>query len=130
MRKLIKFLLVIVLLIVSVTAQAAGASADLTQLDLEQLLELEVVTVYGASKFEQKVTEAPASISIVSDDEIKKYGYRTIADILKSVKGFYITTDRNYTFIGVRGFGRPSDYNTRILLLVDGHRLNDNIFDV
>ncbi|MBI4710041.1 MAG: TonB-dependent receptor [Nitrospirae bacterium] len=129
MRKLIKFLLVIVLLIVSVTAQAAGASADLTQLDLEQLLELEVVTVYGASKFEQKVTEAPASISIVSDDEIKKYGYRTIADILKSVKGFYITTDRNYTFIGVRGFGRPSDYNTRILLLVDGHRLNDNIFD-
>ncbi|MBI5196615.1 MAG: hypothetical protein HZA10_09865 [Nitrospirae bacterium] len=74
MRKLIKFLPVIVLLIVSVLAQATGASADLTQLDIEQLMELEVVTVYGASKFEQKVTEAPASISIVSADEIKKYG--------------------------------------------------------
>jgi iron complex outermembrane receptor protein len=74
MRKLIKLLLVVFLLAVSVLAQAAGVSADLTHLDIEQLMEIEVATVYGASKFEQKVTEAPASISIVTADEIKKYG--------------------------------------------------------
>ena len=60
--------------------------------------------------------------------KFKRYGYRTLADILRSVRGFYVTNDRNYSYLGVRGFSRPGDYNARILLLVDGHRLNDNIF--
>ena len=29
----------------------------------------------------------------------------------------------------MRGFSRPGDFNSRILLQIDGHRLNDNIFD-
>jgi iron complex outermembrane receptor protein len=51
-----------------------------------------------------------------------------LADVLRSVRGFYITSDRNYSYLGVRGFSRPGDYNARVLLLIDGHRLNDNIF--
>ena len=73
--------------------------------------------------------EAPASVSIVNKDEIKKYGYRNLADILRSVRGFFVTNDRNYQYLGVRGFNRPGDYNTRFLLLVDGHRLNDGLYD-
>ncbi len=45
------------------------------------------------------------------------------------MRGFYVIYDRNYTYVGVRGFSRPSDYNARILFLIDGHRENDNIFD-
>ena len=41
-----------------------------------------------------------------------------------------MTDDRNYSYVGVRGFGRPGDYNTRVLLLVDGFRLNDDIYDM
>ena len=73
--------------------------------------------------------EAPASVTIINKDEIKKYGYRNLADILRSVRGFFVTNDRNYQYLGVRGFNRPGDYNTRILLLVDGHRLNDGLYD-
>ena len=102
---------------------------DLMEMSVEQLMSVEVATVYGASKYEQKVTEAPASVSIVTADEIRKYGYRTLADALRSVRGVYVTYDRNYDYIGVRGFNRPGDYNSRVLLLVDGHRINDNIFD-
>lgn len=102
---------------------------DLTQLSLEDLMKIEVATVYGASKFEQKTTEAPSSITIVTSDEIKKYGHRTLADILKSVSGFYITYDRNYYYIGVRGFGRTGDYNSRILVLIDGYRINDSLYN-
>ncbi len=50
----------------------------------------EIPSVYGASKYEQKVTEAPSSISIITSSEIKKYGYRTLADILRSVRSYYI----------------------------------------
>ena len=89
----------------------------------------DIPSVYSASKYEQKVTKAPASISIVTGDEIKKYGYRTFGQILSSLRGFYNTSDRAYGYAGARGFGLPSDYNSRLLLLIDGHRFNDNMFD-
>lgn len=106
-----------------------NVTRDLTDLDLKELMEIEVVTVYGASKFEQKITEAPAAVSIVTSSDIKRYGYRTLADILRGVRGFYTTYDRNYHYLGMRGFSRPGDYNARFLLLVDGHRINDNIYN-
>jgi outer membrane receptor for ferrienterochelin and colicins len=102
---------------------------ELKDLSLEQLMDIEVATVYGASKYEQKVTEAPSSVTIINSEEIKKYGHRSLSDILKSIVSFSVTYDRNYDYIGVRGFNRPGDYNTRILLLIDGHRLNDTIYD-
>jgi len=40
-----------------------------------------------------------------------------------------VSGDRSYHYLGSRGFSRPGDYNSRYLLLVDGHRLNDNIYD-
>jgi iron complex outermembrane receptor protein len=85
--------------------------------------------VQTASRYEQKTTEAPSSVNIVTSDQIKKYGYRTLADILRGLPGFYVSYDRNYHYLGVRGFSRPTDYNTRLLLLIDGHRINDNIYD-
>ena len=112
-------------------AADAGANAkprDLTELPLEALMDIEVPTVYGASKFEQKATEAPSSITVISSDEIKRYGYRTLADVLQSVQGFHVSYDRNYAFLGTRGVNL-GDFNSRILLLVDGHRVNNNLTD-
>ncbi len=105
------------------------STRDLKHLSIEQLMEVEVNTVYGASRYPQKVTAAPSSVTIVTAADIRKYGYRTLADLLRSVRGFYITYDRNYSYVGVRGFGRPGDYNSRILLQVDGHRVNDNVYN-
>jgi outer membrane receptor for ferrienterochelin and colicins len=95
----------------------------------DQILFQEIPSVYAASKYEQKVTEAPSSVSIVTAEEIRRFGYRTLADILRSVRGFYVNYDRNYSYIGVRGFSRSGDWNSRVLILVDGHRLNDGIYD-
>lgn len=94
----------------------------------ESILFQDIPSVYGASKHEQKTSEAPSSVTIITATDIRNYGYRTMADILRSARNFYTTYDRNYEYVGVRGFGRPGDYNSRVLLLLDGHRVNDNIF--
>ena len=109
-------------------ANCAGQESipDLSEATLEQLGN---VKVYGASKHLQAAGDAPSSVTVITADKIQKYGYRTLADVLKTVPGFFVTNDRNYSSVGVRGFARPGDYNTRILLLVDGHRLNDDIYD-
>jgi len=110
-------------------AQNEQDTPNLLDTDIEDLMKIEIDSVYGASKFKQKITEAPASVTIITAEEIQKHGYRTLADILRNVRDFYITYDRNYSYVGVRGYGPPGDYNSRVALLVDGHRLNDNIFD-
>ncbi|MFO1371108.1 MAG: TonB-dependent receptor [Candidatus Competibacteraceae bacterium] len=84
--------------------------------------------VYSASKFGQKASEAPSAVTVITAEDIKTYGYRTLADILRSLPGVYVSYDRNYSSVGVRGFGRPGDYNDHLLFLVDGHRINDNIY--
>ncbi len=117
------------LLAAAVQAQAPhdpGKPEDLTSLTLEQLMQVEVV--YGPSRYAQKASEAPSSVTVVTAEQIKQYGYRTLADVLRSLRGFYVTYDRNYAYVGVRGFGRPGDYNSRLLVLVDGHRINDDIY--
>lgn len=118
------FLPVLALLTLATTASAQ--ESDLTKLSLEDLLKVEVA---GASKYLQKSAEAPASVSIITSDEIARFGYRTFSELLNGVRGFWVNYDRNYSYAGTRGFGRPGDYNTRILFLIDGHRLNDNIYD-
>ena len=98
---------------------------DLSEASLEELGNIQV---YSASKHMQSASDAPSSVTVVTADEIQKYGYRTLADILESTRGFYVTYDRDYSFVGVRGFGRLGDSNNRILVLIDGHRINDNVF--
>lgn len=102
------------------------AKVDLTELSLEDLAN---VQVYSAAKHMQSAEDAPSAVTVVTAQEIHEHGYRTLAAVLATQRGFFVTSDRNYTSLGVRGFARPGDYNTRVLLLVDGHRLNDNIYD-
>jgi iron complex outermembrane receptor protein len=122
--------LVVLLLVCWMPAASRAQSPQpLAEKSLEELMTIEVATVYGASRHEQKVSDAPSSVTIISRDDIRMFGYRTLAEALSGVRGFYVTYDRQYASQGIRGFSRPADYNSRVLLLIDGHRLNDNLFD-
>ena len=109
--------------------QADDPVENIAALSLEELMDISVDTVFGASKYLQKVTDAPASVSIVSHEDIARYGYRSFDEILRSVRGLNMSNDRNYTYLGFRGFNRPGDYNSRSLLLVNGYRTNDTVYD-
>jgi len=100
-------LLVAVPLLAADSSPPTSLTDQLKKLSFEELMEVKVGTVYAASKREQKTTEAPASVSIVTSDDIQKFGYQTLADVLRSVRGFYITYDRSYSYVGGAGRQPP-----------------------
>ena len=101
-------------------AQGANTPAGLS---LDSLLN---TRISAASKYSQTADEAAASVTIVTADDIERNGYVNLGEVLEGVRGFYLSNDRNYQYLGTRGFSRPSDYNNRILVLVDGHTLNEH----
>lgn len=102
------------------------ADQDLTSLSIEELTQLRIST---ASRHLEDPRKAPSSVTVISAEEITRYGWRTVGDILRSVRGFYTAYDRNYEYVGVRGFLQSGDYNARFLLMINGHRVNENIYD-
>ncbi len=115
---------VLLLALAAVPRQASGQDA-VPGLSLDSLLN---TPVSAAAKYAQTISEAAGAVTIVTSEDIELFGYRTLTQVLGSVRGFYTDYDRNYTSIGVRGFGRPADYNTRLLLLIDGHVNYDGIW--
>lgn len=116
------------LVVLPPASPAAQPAPVLDDLSLEQLMDLKVGTVYGASLHAQSTGEAPSSVTIVTSEEIRRFGWRTLADALGAIRSFWVTDDRVYSYLGVRGLQRPGDYNGRVLVLLDGHPTNENLY--
>jgi iron complex outermembrane receptor protein len=111
----------------SVQADTSRAGAfDVTQLSLEQLLETEYIP---ARRIARQISDAPSAVSIVTAQDIHDYGYQTLADILKSMRGLFVTSSLSYDYLGGRGFGLPGDYAGRIMLTIDDYPTNDNVYN-
>ena len=125
-KNLLLVIFIMVMFYIPVSAQTDSVLVkDLFDMSLEDLLNIEITT---ASKYEQTIFEAPSSVTIITSNEIRDFGYNTLNEALNSQKGFYSSYDRNYSYIGNRGFGRPSEYNNRSRLLLNGHTLNENVY--
>lgn len=107
-------------------ALPARAASDLAALSLEQLME---ITVVGASKYQQKQNEVAAAVSVISREDIRTFGWRTLAEALTSLPGVHSTYDRQYTYLGTRGLSQPGDLNVRVLVTINGNRVNEATYD-
>lgn len=101
---------------------------SLEDLSIEQLMEVPVESVSGVSKYQQSIRRAPAGVTVFTAADIKNYGWTTLADALRAAPGIHVRSDRFYDYVGTRGFTRTYDYNARTLILLDGHRLDDSIY--
>ncbi|WP_297324461.1 Plug domain-containing protein [Nitrosomonas sp.] len=104
----------------------AHATKSLEHMSLEQLMNIRII---GASKYEQSQQKVAAAVSVITRADIRTYGWRTLNEALASLPGIHTTYDYRYEYTGVRGFGLPGDFNTRILILVNGIRINDATYD-
>ena len=109
-------------------ALSAAASAQDAQGEVQDLDALLKTPVSTGAKYAQDIRQVSGSVSIVTAEDIRRFGYRTLEEVLQSMTGIYTSYDRNYAQAGIRGFSRPSDFNNRILLLIDGHTTNESMW--
>ena len=83
--------------------------------DTTTLEDINVTTVSTASGYEQKLKDAPASITVISGEEIAKKSFTDLADVLKSVPGVIVQGSGTEQSISIRGMS--SSYT---LFLIDG----------
>ena len=122
----VAFILACLFFLPSAQSEQTLPENDLAELSLEELTGLTIVT---AAKKEQRISQVAAAATVIDHEQIRRYGYRTLGEALSQTSGMTAQSDRNYSYLGVRGFSLPGDYNTRILVLVDGHRTNNALYD-
>ncbi len=117
-------------LCLALLAPVGGGRADATDriemadVDLESLLDLSIESV---ALHAERTSDAAASVFVLSGDDLRRQGFRTLYEALRSVPGMFGYADGLYPMIGVRGVGVVGDFTTRILILVDGHPLNNSL---
>ncbi len=102
---------------------------ELSILSLEELMELRIST---AGKKEQKINQIPASIVIITRQEIKNYGYKSLNDILSNITGLYLWDTHHSsgkTTIGIRGYTSPGGGNENTIILVNGVDQIEGVYD-
>lgn len=106
-----------------VVRSVAVRKASQSPVEVELVQSNEVAAV---SRSLESAESAPASVTIISGAELRAMAYPTIAEAVRGVRGMYLSDDRSYEVVGVRGFSRPGDYGNRILVTIDGQPTNDN----
>ncbi len=114
--------------VVIALADAASAEVpeedDLAGMDLEALVDLEVTTV---SKRAQKVSETPAAVFVISQEDIRRSGATTVPDLLRMAPGVHVAQiDANRWAISARGFN--DEYSNKLLVMIDGRSIYTPLF--
>jgi outer membrane receptor protein involved in Fe transport len=81
--------------------------------------------VLGAAKREQSLGSVASAVTVISGDRIRRFGYRTVGEAVGAVAGAYLVDNRLSYSIGIRGLQIPGDFNTRLLVLIDGATVNE-----
>lgn len=82
--------------------------------------------IESISKHTESPENAPAFVYIIDKETIKINNFKTLDEVIRFLApGFFINNDRLYSYLGGRGMFLFDDYNTKILLLLNGHVLNE-----
>jgi len=106
------------------TPVSAESLPDLTELSIEDLMNIEVVSV---SKKAQKFSDSAAAIFVITQEDIRRSGVNNIPDALRMVPGIQVARiDANKWAIGSRGFG--SRFTNKLLVLMDGRTIYSPLY--
>jgi outer membrane receptor protein involved in Fe transport len=98
------------------------------KMDLYELLGKEMTT---AGLQEEKISEIPASVVLVTREDIERYGYTSLEEILENIPGLYLIDD--YNWLGTKNFGVRGFFSTgafdNMIVLINGVNQVEKAFD-
>lgn len=107
-----------------VAQHAPAANVRLTELSLEELMEIEVTTV---SKHREKLSSAPAAVFVLNGDDVQRAAVKTLPDALRLVPGMQVGRVSAHDWaISARGFADV--FANKLLVLQDGRSLYTPLF--
>ncbi len=115
--------------VIGATAQAqesavAAQAASLSEMNLEDVMKIQVSSV---SRKSQNMTEIAAAVYVIGQEDIRRSGATSIADILRLAPGLHVARDTaNSLAISSRGFN--ARYANKLLVLIDGRTVYTPIF--
>lgn len=92
------------------------SKAKLQDFSIEDMMKIKVIT---AGKQEQKISDIPASVVVISRKDIEAYGYQSLKEILSNTLGMYKIDNYQNVSFGVRGFF-TNVYNRNIIFMING----------
>jgi iron complex outermembrane receptor protein len=108
--------MVALLLLLAGAAEGQKTARDLSEASLEDLMNIEVTTV---SKREQKLSQTPAAVFVITQEDIRRSGMTSIPDLLRMVPGMQVGQIQGGSWaVSARGFN--DQYANKLLVLVDG----------
>ncbi|HKO50509.1 MAG TPA: TonB-dependent receptor [Polyangiaceae bacterium] len=120
MKRLLSIISVLLLATLprALQAEEAEGSSSEDDLDLVKLLNVQVST---ATKTNESVDDAPAVVTVVTRDDIHRWGYRNVAEVLNHCVGFYAVDDHIQPNVGVRGVtGGLAAESSVFKVMIDG----------
>ena len=114
------FLVIIFSTILSMRSVRSSEQVDLTQLSLEQLLDVNITT---ASKRKETLTESPATVIVITQHQIRERGYRNLDDLIRDLPGVDLQQYSGanlYNQISVRGIVGSNKF----VIMQDGIRID------
>jgi iron complex outermembrane receptor protein len=108
----------IAVLLLSLAGGAKGqkTARDLTEASLEDLMNIEVTTV---SKKEQKLSQTPAAVFVITQEDIRRSGMTSVPDLLRMAPGMQVAQIQGGSWaVSARGFN--DQHANKLLVLIDG----------
>jgi iron complex outermembrane receptor protein len=110
--------------LVSSGAGAEPQDVDLLNLSIEDLMKVEVTTV---SKRAQPISQAPAAVTVITSEDIRRSGMTNVPDLLRMVPGLHVANiDASTWAITARGFN--SQFANKLLVMIDGRSVYTPLF--
>ncbi len=86
------------------------------------------VEVTSVSKSKQRIADAPAAVTVITQDDIQRSGLHEIPEILRLAPGLFVQRGTQFASWAVASRGLPYDFNNNLLVLQDGRTLYTPIF--
>src|SRR6185503_18476531 len=123
--RLCKPLLFLILVSVSAVPLRGQNPPNFKRLSLEELLDIDVSSV---ERTENRLSDTPAAVAVLTAEDIRRSGATTLPELLRYVPGVEVARkDSDHWSVTVRGFG--SQFSKNVLVLIDGRIVYTPLFE-